>query len=384
MVALALATIISLMISRVGTQAQQVYETTKTRVELYQKFRFAIGDMKSQIENWRLTSDMEFFVDSQGNRNGHWDEGEEIKKPNNLDGGFRTKDYDEAACIIERTYEYQPPGGGPTEVHENFSIYFKAPVLLGGTQRMANVEYYLSDPSQGDGARVGEIVEGEAFKSLSLVKVVRWINDSKDDFFKTEREVLKKTVELCQNVTDLRFEYYYDNEYDNRPGAFLTPDKEKSGELVKSEFKIKALKGGNGYVKEFMYGGFRGFLSGEADPARREPATGEMVSVRFKVGSAEAGINFSELGFGDKIYIWRDTGQGQFPEGEYTVNRKITGALEFQEPLSSELWEGKQSGLRFKAGYIPSAIRITLRVLDDKGFKPRVVQTVVHPFRKKS
>ena len=47
-------------------------------------------------------------------------------------------------------------------------------------------------------------------------------------------------------------------------------------------------------------------------------------------------------------------------------------------------WDGNQPGLRFRAGYIPSSLRVTLRVLDSKGVKPRILQMVVHPFRKKS
>ena len=384
MIALFLAAILSLMISRVSSQAQTVYEVTTTRVELYQKFRFAMADMKAQIENWRVTSDLEFFIDSGADASvGHWSQGEEIAGENNLSGG--TSGYDEAAMIMERQYTVEgAPGIAGETAHDNFSIYIKSPVEIKGSQRIGNVEYYLSNPAEGIGSRVGDTVPFEQSTRLTLVKVVRWIdNDDVDAFFQNQRTVSKKVIELCQNVTDIKFEYYYDNLYDSRPGAFLTPVTEKLGDVVKPEVSPKTV--GSAVIKEFMYGGFKPpFLRGEADPGQRNPRTGRFIPVRFRVGLAQAGVNFSELNYGDEIFIWRDSGRGQFPQGEYTVFQRANGQLEFQQPIDASTWYGRETGLRFKAGYVPSAVRITLRVLDDNGFKPRMIQLVVHPFRKKS
>ncbi|MEE8143528.1 MAG: prepilin-type N-terminal cleavage/methylation domain-containing protein, partial [Planctomycetota bacterium] len=131
LVALALAAILSLCISTVGTQAQRVYDLTTAKVEVYQKFRYALKDMKVSLENMTPTSDLEFFVDStSGGRgqNGHWDEGEEIKPPNpNLEGG--TAKYNEGALVIEREYEVKNEFS-VASTHANYSIYFKAPVEI--------------------------------------------------------------------------------------------------------------------------------------------------------------------------------------------------------------------------------------------------------------
>ena len=41
------------------------------------------------------------------------------------------------------------------------------------------------------------------------------------------------------------------------------------------------------------------------------------------------------------------------------------------------------SGLRYRAGFMPSAVRIKIRVLNEKGEEPRYLRVIVHPFRKK-
>ena len=81
LVALTLAAVISLCISTVGTQAQRIYDTTTAKVEVYQKFRYALDDMEKTLRGWVPTTSLEFFVDQSqqsatvSGKTGHWDEG---------------------------------------------------------------------------------------------------------------------------------------------------------------------------------------------------------------------------------------------------------------------------------------------------------------------
>ena len=68
--------------------------------------------------------------------------------------------------------------------------------------------------------------------------------------------------------------------------------------------------------------------------------------------------------------------------GEYTIFRNENGRLEFQERINSSSWKGPASSLRYRAGYIPDAIRVGIRVLNDDGEEPRNLSVVVNPFRK--
>lgn len=388
LVAIALAALISTIISFVSTQGQKIYISTTEKVEVYQKFRYAFRDLERTLQNMIVTSDLEFFVDTPADIRGHWEEGEEYKQPENLAGGRPDpRRYDEGALVIERSYTVDGDVG--EEEHDNFSIYFKAVTEVAGSMRVANVEYYLADPrelAEGRDGRIGKTVEANAkpgseiaHLGFVLVKVIRYV-DVPDINSPTDRTVKKSVVELCQNVTDFRVEYFYDNVFDAAPGGFVVPSMERDAE-VRSETGVEVLADG-GYLKEFLYGGWRTIRKGGASRSLRNTRTGDFIPVFFEVGSATSGINFSELRYGDTIYIWNEAGGSEFPNRDYTVQRNENGRLYFRESIDSSDWSANVTGLRFRAGYIPSQIRVTLQVLNDKGQEPRKQSLVVRPVRK--
>ncbi|MGE3163711.1 MAG: prepilin-type N-terminal cleavage/methylation domain-containing protein [Planctomycetota bacterium] len=388
LVAIALAALISAMISVVSTEGQKIYISMTEKVEVYQKFRYAFRDLERTLQNMVVTADLEFFVDTPADIRGHWEEGEEYKDLVNLDGGRPDpRRYDEGALVIQRSYTVD---GDPAEVeHDNFSVYFKAVTEIDGIMRVANVEYYLAEPSElaaGRDGRIGKSVAPNAkpgseipHVGFVLVKVVRYVVVP-DINSPTDRKVKKSVVELCQNVTDFRVEYFYDNVFDAAPGGFVVPEMERNGE-VRSETGVEVLADG-GYLKEFLYGGWRNIRKGGATRALRNSETGDLVPVSFDVGSATSGINFSELRYGDKIFIWNEAGGSEFPNRDYTVQRNESGRLHFVENIDSSGWRANISGLRFRAGYVPSQFRVTMHVLNDKGGEPRRQSLVIHPIRK--
>ena len=394
MVALALAAVISLLISVVGTQAQNLYKATTSKVEVYQKFRYALADIQEHLENAQVTTDLEFFVDDLAEANGHWDQGEEIKQPANLDGGTPGT-YDEGAHIIERVYRIDR--GGFDEEHDDFSIYFKAPMEIEGAIRMANIEYFLArtkdDDSLGDGEDAferipSEIADVTASHEFVLLKVIRYVDLDASDFYNQKLTVVTKTLELCQNVTDLKFEYYYDSPYDNRSGGYFTPSSERDlfGSDRNMEVPIEAVlaRHGGGKKKQFLYGGYRTFgrrSQGIAALADRNADRSVFKPVYFSLGTGSA-VKFSQLGYGDNIYIWANLGQSQFPNGNYTVFSNDSGRLEFAQDIDSSTWRGAAGNLRYRAGYLPTSFRVTMRVLNDGGKEPRMHSVVVYPFRK--
>ena len=57
--------------------------------------------------------------------------------------------------------------------------------------------------------------------------------------------------------------------------------------------------------------------------------------------------------------------------------------LEFVEDIDSSLWNGKdQPGVLYKAAFMPTALRITLRMVDDEGLNPKTMQQVIWLRRK--
>ena len=387
MVALSLAAVISLSISSVGTQAQRIYEATTSKVDVYQKFRYALRDMETTLRGWEPTTSLEYFIDSneQSNvgKNSHWDDGEELSiKGPNLKGGDPER-YDQGAKIFER--QYMVVNGGPFDTtHDAFSIYFRGPVTIDGVTKLANVEYLLVDPSTlqraEDDSRPVEIfpvgadrdsMELEDNRNLVLLKVVRYLDINAENYDRAENVVKQTVTEICSGVTDLRIEYFYDNIFDQDPGAFCTPNTEQ--QLLKSESRPE-----DG-VKEFLYGGFNAPGRGTAVRGRRDVATGVDEPSYFQARGGADDNRFSQLSLGDSIYIWSD-GSTQFDVGEFTVRRNDNGKLYFEEPIDSTNWDSDQSSLRFRAAYIPSALRVSIRVLNDDGLEPRTLSVLVHPY----
>lgn len=381
LVALTLAAIISLCISTVGNEAQKIYEATTTKVEVYQKFRYALDDIQRQLEQVSSTASLEFFQDQSGKTRGYWDEGEELKDQNvgpNLEGGVPGK-YDEGMTIFERKYLLAPPGL-PESEHWNDSIYFKAPVEVAGQIQIANIEYFLADPmelAEGNNGKIAADTELYDNRNLILMKVIRYLDINGDNFRDTSVKVLKKEVELCQNVTDLRIQYMYDNIFDSKPGGFLSPSEEYEGELVKSEWRLSQSEGT--WTKVFLYGGFKSRLRGTARRGERNVANAQFRPVEFD--ATNNGIQFSQLSKGDQIFIWTD-GTSPFPtrDGGYTVDRHTpNGRLIFNEEIPFTFWDSNPGSLRFRAGFVPPAFKISVRVLNEKGKEPRTLSTVVRP-----
>jgi hypothetical protein len=104
-------------------------------------------------------------------------------------------------------------------------------------------------------------------------------------------------------------------------------------------------------------------------------------------------VFFAELIPGDRIFIFTASERGEisqgagagsagnaskltrFPSGDYTIRANFQGFLEFEEDVDTTEWSGKtQSGIYYKAAYVPSAFRITIRIVDDRGENPKTMQ----------
>ncbi|MEM7166040.1 MAG: prepilin-type N-terminal cleavage/methylation domain-containing protein [Planctomycetota bacterium] len=387
MVAIALSMIITFCITFVSSQAQRAYESTTAKVEVYQKFRYALADVQENLANMVPTANLEFFIDlGSSEQDGYWEDGEEIRENGKNLGGGRRGRYDEGAHVVERHYDLDFGDAYPVERHDNFSLYFKTVTQIGGIERVANVEYYLADreaTSADDPGRIPSEVEAEKteFRGYALRKVVRYI-DIPDIYKPAEREVVEVVSELCQNVTDFKVEYFARNLRTTAPGRFVTPRVELDGDF-KADSELTPVSGrdGGGVMREFLYGGFRpaSLERGKAAKGRYDTATS--VNVPFYFWTSGSGTAFSELNRGDKIFLWSDGG-GSNLKGEYTIKRNENGKLYFQEDVNSALWKGDEGQIRFRAGYVPSAFRISLRVLNDRGAEARLMTVSVTPFRK--
>lgn len=427
MVALFLAALISVSIMYISTQARDAYTNTIKKVDVYNRFRFAFHSLEEDLRRWNPTSDLEFFVDGRGkggNRNSHWDPQEEVPDTEDAEYGYGVVDggsygeYDEYAHIVQRHYASRERFQFEDKLHDAYQVYFRTTTFVDGAARDALVEYKLLDPNYGannGGAAAPESApRGRVTKvyppprqvlpdnvaDLALYKIVRYFDISYSVMNKTnETPILRKVIEVCPNVTDFKVEYLVLGN-SRTPAGFRTPEEEYNApaEDVIRPTVERDLGAVGGFIKRFGYGSVKLNAKTElatAFPARRGDdnlsGTPEHRPVQFGF-NGNPRIQFSELIPGDKIFIFTESTRGgggaaaaagvagnlgslaRFPAGDYTIRANFSGLLEFEEDLDTVTWGTQpQTGIYYKAAFMPAALRLTLRVVDDRGENPKTI-----------
>ena len=145
MVALALAAIISVSIMFISSQARLAYDETVKKVDVYNRFRYALHILEQDLQNWVPTSDLEFYTDGRGKGarlNNHWDPGEEVPDrkddlgPGVVDGGV-VGEFDEFATVSQRQYLSREPFQPEEKLHDAYQIYFRTFTYVNGVFRFA-------------------------------------------------------------------------------------------------------------------------------------------------------------------------------------------------------------------------------------------------------
>ena len=425
MVALALSAILSIMIMMVSTSAQETYTVTLQKVEVYNRFRLALNTLKADFSAWIPTQELEFYSDGKGGagrRNFHFEMGEEIPDTRDeygfgvVDGGT-LREYDEFAHIIQLHYQSREKqqmldGDISEKIHDAYQVYFRAMTYIEGQNREANIEYILADPAKGlkNGIpQPPDRVEMDKVRDLVLYKIVRFFRiDSKLVTNFNKYPVERRIVEVATNVTDFRVEYMSDNPFNRsrRKGApkFRTPEEDYKDPVELATRPLRQ-KGKNSFVytKSFGYGSVK--LGKKFPLAIAQSAVWGDFNLRnagkrpqpVRVGfTGNPNINFAEIVPGDRVYIFTEAERGgrksggnvagrlaAFPAGDYTVKTNINGMLEFVEDIDTSLWGGKdQPGVRYKAAFMPAALRLTIRMVDDDGLNPKTMQQVIWLRRK--
>ena len=422
MVALGLAAVISVSIMMISSQARLAYDNTVKMVDVYNRFRFAMQQIEADIKQWVPTGEMEFFQDGAGRGgklNSHWDPGEEADDrsdpkwgPYVRDGGV-LGEYDEFPFIEQGHYVSTERGQTEEKQHDAYRIYFQTFTYVAGEERLANVEYYLANPNKTLGrsklpAIASGRIETDNVPDLMLVKVTRYYKiDAKTILKPNETPIEREFVEVATNITDFKLEYTVDPKLQGRMRAkevsFVTP-KQDYDKPLEVAVRPERIRREGKYLKRFGYGSVKldvKYDKGTAYPGARGDRNvglnrGRHEPVRFGFQGGQT-TQFAQLIPGDKIFIFTESnraaraaggggGRGagaaaqlvRFPSGDYTVKGNRSGLLELREDIDSVEWNGQtQSGVLYKAPYVPAAVRITMRVVDDRGENPKTLQRVI-------
>ncbi len=423
LVALMLAAILSLSIMTISSSASNTYVATVERVSVYANFRLAMKTMQNDFASWIPTQELEFYIDGKGNssrRDFHYTPGEEEPDRRDENGPFvvngGTPDYDEYAYIWERHYssvETLQIDDGDTDpkLHDAYQAYFRTMTYVDGSVREANVEYMLVDPSRPKSEWKGGVppapvkVDAKNVPGLALYKIIRYFRIDRDTITNLNKyPIVRRIVEVATNVTDFRVEYLTSNPFSRRrsTGAlkFRSPGEDYAAPAERA-VRPEAVRGagpGKSYRKSFGYGSVK--IDTQIDLAVAQTAVwgddnlrgGGRAPQPVRVGfTGNSRISFAELVPGDKLYIFTDSERGArrnsqnvtgrlaaFPAGDYTVKTNRNGMLEVFEDIDSSTWgESGVQGVRYKAAFMPAALRVTIRMVDDDGKNPKTMQQVI-------
>ncbi|MEM7230875.1 MAG: prepilin-type N-terminal cleavage/methylation domain-containing protein [Planctomycetota bacterium] len=420
LVALALGAIISVVISFISSTARQAYTNTVTKVDVYNRFRLGFTTLQKDLSGWIPTQELEFYVDGRGGRprDFHWQPGEQLGDRSDengkgqVDGGVYGQ-YDEYPFIEQRQYisienEAADEGDTDKKIHDAYRVYFRTMTYVDGAIREANVEYVLVDTSKPPETWENGVppfptdVPPHQVKDLALFKVVRYLKIDHDAITKMQKDpaVGRRILELATNVTDFRVEFLSQNPFSRPPrSGFRTPEADAlkpyepaiRAKLIKNEGQLPVFRKSFGYGSMDLQNRYpRGtaFTAVWGDDNLRNRVGHEPVRFGFQRDNT---IQFAELGPGDRIYVFTDSTVGaragggggvaslvRFPARDYTVKINRGGMLEFFEDIDASTWGDKdQRPVNYKAGWMPAALRITLRMVDDNGRNPKTMQQTI-------
>jgi len=241
-------------------------------------------------------------------------------------------------------------------------------------------------------------------QGLSLYKIVRYhdIKYSELETTSVSFPIVRKDLEICTNITDFRIEYTAENRFDPRMSSgFKTPREDYESPAEPSVAPVQVpeatIVDAPAFRKTFGYGTMR-----IPNPFPRAMAFRAIFGDRqarqdhrpMQFGwDQQPQIRFAELTPGDKIFIFTESSRGgagagqigvagiasyltQFPAGTYTVKNNVGGRLEFYEDVDTTSWQRDSPGIYYKAAFLPQALRITIRVIDDTSSAERQPKTL--------
>jgi type II secretory pathway pseudopilin PulG len=366
MVAMALMIILTAVIVIIFAKSRDVSLYSEAQAQVFQNARYAMDVMASDLASIIKTIDMEPFIDkidpNTREKNGHYDIGEDYAK---VLGGPYEERYDFSLTIHQGEYEMRHRG--ETLTHWADTIFMKTITTDKGRPVEGFVSYGLSETDQPRPVlrRRVEYYDRQARMMIP--------NPARED-------------DICFFVTDFRVEFYYVNYRDSagkprKPGIWLTPKAAHDMGILDPEPKAET------YVFNYHYDGrLKGRIDMQASGRGKllvNAADGNRVS--FKT---DRDFTFPQLVPGDRIYIYGAIPKkppGQMPwifDSELTIGEISANSKQiyFQErvilePMSNAPLPSAMT-CNYRAGFLPAALRITIRVKDERADAIRTIQRV--------
>ena len=362
LMAMALAVVVISMLGFIYGNSREIFNTCQQTVELYQKIANTIALLESELRNMRVTHDMEFFVDGQP-WNRHFDEKGLVSglpySPLERDSvrGLRSHLPAHLRNLLQYVPSFAIYGDSYTDKsgvkHRSDILYFKALTSVAGARREALVLYRIERPML-PGGKVGTPV----LKKYVLVR--------KGTGQYEEIPPDGSGTDICVGVTDFKVEYFYYDRYGRQPPGWMSVPE--------------------GQVCTFCYLGW----------ARIDRDGVIWVPDESGRGFDNIGFDdyFAQLSVGSRILLYhgrphqKDSGSQGLPQErvwkfgndrDYTVVKieRVGSQVKLRVANTNPPLPISQKSVRFRAGFLPAAIRLTIGFLDTKG-RRKFVTSIIH------
>jgi prepilin-type N-terminal cleavage/methylation domain-containing protein len=402
LVAMALGVILTGAIVFIFVQSSKIFTDMDAKVAVYNYARTAFDVVERDLSNTTKTADMEFFQDSEtSGLPGHYDKrngdpesiavvGEDGKSHFLFDS---TEKYI-YAMTLHQPPEYKDFAGVK---HRHDSIYFRTVTSIGGQTKPVLVEYSLDYKRKSDGS----------LRALPVLIRRHWTITKVDNTGLGGAPAISLNgnggplvgknepivTELCLYVTDVKFEFYLQDKRSRaldgklnakgnaRPGRFFSAEEAckgpQSGKQNELNIKMRNFASNGGFKIACFYD-YRHLPTKQNDEGTYDRNTEMLVTKN------EFHFPMSEVG--DRVFIF-DSDVKKLTARDLTIQSfaitsgtgpgggKAKVGLRFNETLPSL---DSDPTLKFRMGFLPSMIRMTVKIKDRKN---KAVRTMVRQFK---
>jgi type II secretory pathway pseudopilin PulG len=379
-IAIGLMLIITLQLSLVFNSARAIVTAADAMVQVYENARAALDIMERDIANIQKTSQMEFFKDNKTRSDfgiGIYNENhnEELRGQQGINPRF----FDGVDYIYALSLKQKPPyqpadrkAGGP---YRRDSIYFRTMTTIDGKPKETLVQY--------------ELYTGATEASPLPRPILRrtlWEIDRVD----TEGvpQVKKHDPEdICYYVEEFKVEAFLRDKRKRGVGRFYSPKEATAGNAPAGDPTPPNLFR---YGAGDLYGIMCVSKSGPADNAYIDSSDGSLVIPNDRIPMVAAGdfvyIQTKENPGVPALRLKQDFG-GPLKVGKIQIMEQGTRVWFDQSPyialqVAPLLKQGMtQVPCDWRAGWLPPALRITMKIKDERSQEVRTIQRIFQILR---
>lgn len=391
LIAIALMTILTGTVVFIFIQSQKIFITVDAQVQVYQYARYAFDQMERDLANVVDSANMDFFDDLPPPTGipGRYDPGEQVGT-NGIPGTWPDGQVYRHAFTLRQPPTYPAWGaeGARGVEFRQDSIYFKTVLSQSGKTTTALVEFALTDLAKERPRMVKRLWKVTDVDISNPLRQRYQINDGSGEPLSSDLCLYAVASQIKLFLRNRRLDVVggYFEAQEMVQGVRRTLPDRTTLELLPRHANYYApppgaqFAGAGGSVVQCFYDEYH-------DPNRGNPDLGVFEPDEEGLFKTQANFQFPMLRAGDKLWV----SGGGLQAKEYTIkgfvkpdrtpweegDQESDLRIEFVENIE---WPGAMKGqtlnVRYKASWLPPALRMTLRIKDSKSRETRTVERV--------